>query len=91
MKKREKKKPTNIFNFSEPAEKGVHHISFMYYTLAGFLVTGVATLVSSLFFGFNDTSAVDRNLIAPFIHKFMEPSKYDTVEMNENWLNKSKK
>lgn len=73
-----------MLHFREPTEKGLHHISFLYYTLAGFIVTGVATFLASFLFGLNDTSTVNKNLVAPFVHKFMKPSKYDIVEMNEN-------
>ena len=61
----------------------------MYYTLAGMTFTMIASLIASLFFGFNDTSEMDRNLIAPFMHKYMKPSKYDTVEMDEKWAQMS--
>ncbi|KAL5274149.1 hypothetical protein ACFFRR_000734 [Megaselia abdita] len=70
--------------YTEPTEKGLHHMSFMYYTLAGFLVTGLATILGSFLFGLNDTSIVDKKLIATFVHKFMKPSKYDIVEMQDN-------
>lgn len=61
-------------------------MSFLYYTFAGFFVTGVTTCFASFLFGLNDTSVVEKKLIAPFVHKFMKPSKYDTVEMNEKWM-----
>lgn len=62
-------------------------MSFLYYTLAGFLVTGMITFLASFMFGINDTSNVDKNLIAPFVHKFMEPSKYETVKRKEKLSN----
>lgn len=64
-------------------EKEIYHMSFLFYTLAGFLVTGISSFIASIFFGFNDTSAMNRDLIAPFMHKFMKPSKYNSVELSE--------
>lgn len=43
----------------------------------------IGSLISSLFFGFNDTSEINRKLISPVIYRFMKPPKYDGVEMKD--------
>lgn len=63
-------------------EKQIHHISFLLYSTVGALVAVIASLISSLYFGFNDTSEVDRKLISPIMYRFMKPPKYDGIKLD---------
>lgn len=50
--------------------KPIHHISYLYYTTTGALITIVVSLCATLVFGRQDTKDVPAELLAPFVRKF---------------------
>ncbi|XP_071862299.1 sodium-coupled monocarboxylate transporter 2 [Bombus fervidus] len=57
-------------------------ISFMYYSLIGFLISMVIGTIVSFLFGVNDLSEVDRNHFPPIVQRFLPPKKYTEVPMH---------
>lgn len=72
----------NYFRPTEHAAKELHHISFLLYSTVGAIVAIFSSFISSFYFGFNDTSEVDRKLISPIMHRFMKSQKYDGIRMS---------
>lgn len=46
-------------------------ISYLWYTLAGLLITLMVGITVSFLYGFNDPRNVDKRLLTPIIHKFL--------------------
>ncbi|XP_015432992.1 PREDICTED: sodium-coupled monocarboxylate transporter 2-like [Dufourea novaeangliae] len=57
-------------------------ISFMYYTLVGFLIVMVVGTLVSFLCGVPDLKDVDRKLFPPIIQRFLPPEKYTEVPMH---------
>ncbi|KAL5274150.1 hypothetical protein ACFFRR_000735 [Megaselia abdita] len=78
---------SNVTNFVEDyPEKSIYHISFLWYCPLGFAITIILSILSSFIYGWNDTSEMDRDLIALPIHRFMKPRKYKSIDnITENY------
>ena len=78
-------KPTSIegclYNFTQivtstqstpfvPPEKQLHHMSYLYYTGFSAIVTIIIAIILSFILGREDSSQIDRALLAPFLRKF---------------------
>lgn len=48
----------------------IHHMSYMYYTLVGFLLTVVIANVSIFIFGKQDPNEIDESLLTPMVRKY---------------------
>ena len=57
-------------------------VSFMYYTLIGFIITMVVGTVVSFIFGVPDLQDVDRNHFPPIIQRLMPAKRYTEVPMH---------
>lgn len=55
---------------NEP-EFAIYHISFMWYTLFGAVITIVVSLIASFIIGANDPKDIDPKLLAPFVRKLI--------------------
>lgn len=79
-------KPTSVegcdYNFtrienSTPStasfEPKFHHISYLYYTPLGSIITGLAAFLFSCCFGFENPDNVDPQLLAPVMRKYFKP------------------
>ncbi|XP_053696505.1 sodium-coupled monocarboxylate transporter 1-like [Sabethes cyaneus] len=58
---------------SASVEKSIHHVSFLYYTLIGAVITSVTALLSITCIGQQDISKLNPLLIAPFLRKYFYP------------------
>ncbi|XP_076635648.1 sodium-coupled monocarboxylate transporter 2 [Colletes latitarsis] len=59
----------------------LYTLSFMYYTLVGFLIVMVVGTLVSFMFGVNDLKDVDRNHFPPIVQRFLPPKEYNEVPM----------
>ncbi|XP_076280092.1 sodium-coupled monocarboxylate transporter 1 [Lasioglossum baleicum] len=57
-------------------------ISFMYYTLIGFLIVMVVGTLVSFICGASDLKEVDRNHFPPIVQRFLPPKKYVEVPLH---------
>lgn len=77
---------TKAYNDSFPIVEDkpfiLYTISFMYYTLLGFLVSMIVGTAVSFIFGTPDLRDVDRNHFPPIIQRFLPPKKYTEVPMH---------
>lgn len=63
----------------------MYRISYMYYTLVGFLIALLLGLLVSYLTGGNDGKHLDKSLFSPVIHRFMkEPKKVGKNGMENN-------
>ncbi|KAK7579577.1 hypothetical protein V9T40_000206 [Parthenolecanium corni] len=64
-------------------------ISYLWYTLAGLLITLMVGITVSFLYGFNDPADVDRKLLTPLIHRFLPTKETDelTVSLKERKRN----
>ncbi|XP_053994281.1 sodium-coupled monocarboxylate transporter 2-like [Hylaeus volcanicus] len=56
-------------------------LSFMYYTLTGFLIAMVVGTLTSFLFGAHDLKDVNRDHFPPIIQRFLPPKEYSEVPM----------
>ena len=61
-------------------EKEFHHISYLYYTPLGAIITCMASFIFSLLFGFEDPNNVDPQLLAPFMRKYFNSRIIEETE-----------
>ena len=57
-------------------DKSLHHISYLYYTMAGTLVSCAVACLTSFIVGHNDSRHMDQKLVAPFLRNFY----FDNIE-----------
>lgn len=55
---------------TEP-EFAIHHISFMWYTLFGAIITIAVSLITSFLIGANNPREIDPRLLAPFLRRLL--------------------
>ncbi|XP_063706354.1 sodium-coupled monocarboxylate transporter 1-like [Culicoides brevitarsis] len=70
----------DVNNFTENHSKPIHHMSYMYYTLFGALISISVAQLATFVFGKQDPDELDRKLITPIVRKYLrKPSinKYD--------------
>ena len=63
------------FDF-DGVDKSLHHISYLYYTMAGTLVSCAVGCLTSFIVGHNDLRNMDPKLVAPFLRNFY----FDNIE-----------
>lgn len=75
-------------------EFAIYHISFMWYTLFGAIITIVVSLIVSFIVGANNPRDIDPKLLAPFVRKLLgndvkceEPTNTDDVTRISSCLN----
>ncbi|KAI8129726.1 Sodium-coupled monocarboxylate transporter 1 [Lucilia cuprina] len=75
-----------ILSTTEPSSESapLHHVSFLWYSAIGAVITITVSLLSTLFYGRQDSSEVDPKLITPVLRKYMNKYKYSSVAMNMN-------
>ncbi|XP_023305229.2 sodium-coupled monocarboxylate transporter 2-like [Lucilia cuprina] len=75
-----------ILSTTEPSSGSapLHHVSFLWYSAIGAVITISVSLLSTLFYGRQDSSEVDPKLITPVLRKYMNKYKYSSVAMNMN-------
>ncbi|XP_023035679.1 sodium-coupled monocarboxylate transporter 1 isoform X1 [Drosophila willistoni] len=61
---------TTVDTPTEEHSRGIHEISFLWYTAIGSVGTLLGSLVATLFFGKQDVRLVDKELVSPVLHKF---------------------
>lgn len=72
---------TNTSIFNDPVIKSssvgsqIYHISYLWYTFFGALISIIIALAVSYVTGFNRLSDMDPNLVAPFLRKYIKKSK----------------
>ena len=71
------------FPQDDSLSKPIYHMSFLWYCATGMVITIVVSLLSSLYFGRQDSSEVDPKLIIPLLRKYMKPQKYESVKDGE--------
>uniref|UniRef100_A0A336K9Y8 CSON001903 protein n=1 Tax=Culicoides sonorensis TaxID=179676 RepID=A0A336K9Y8_CULSO len=90
------KKPTSVencsysFNFTaiksdvDPPNQNdfFYHVSYLYYTLLGCLITIIVANVMSLFFNKQDVTKIDKKLLSPIIRKYFIAKSYDNDNAN---------
>lgn len=57
--------------------KPLHHMSYLYYTVFGFLITIITANISCLVLGKQDIEEVDLSLITPLVRRFFKSTKAD--------------
>lgn len=67
---------------TEP-EFAIYHISYLWYTLLGALITITTALAASYIFGPNKPSELDPNLLAPFVRKLIGRSNFKSEKRLE--------
>ena len=76
-------KPSNltvlINDVPDTSGSAFHHISFLWYTGLGAVITIVVALLATLYFGKQDTSEVNPKLVTPLLRKYMKKYKYNSV------------
>ncbi|XP_034172067.1 sodium-coupled monocarboxylate transporter 2 isoform X2 [Osmia lignaria lignaria] len=60
----------------------LYTISFMYYTMVGFIVVMVVGTIVSFMTGVPDLKDIDRNHFPPIIQRFLPPKKYTEVPLH---------
>lgn len=78
---------TNVDDFYESTSKPIHHMSYLYYTLFGAIITVFIACIASFILGKQTSEETDTLLLAPVIRKFVKNSKTKTnmhVIMSEN-------
>lgn len=60
---------------THPDDYQIYHISYLWYTFFGAVITIVISLIVSYITGFNRVSDMDPKLLAPFMRKYIKPSK----------------
>lgn len=64
---------TNVPIFEEPeSDFTIYHISYLWYTLFGALITITVSFIISLISGFNDPHKMDPKLFAPFVRRLLK-------------------
>ncbi|XP_058984479.1 sodium-coupled monocarboxylate transporter 1 isoform X2 [Musca domestica] len=66
----------------ETAPHAFHHLSFLWYTGLGAATTVVVSLLATFYFGRQDSSEVNPNLIIPKLRRFLKPYKYSSVPVD---------
>ncbi|XP_068156265.1 sodium-coupled monocarboxylate transporter 1-like isoform X2 [Drosophila tropicalis] len=62
----------------------VYHMSFLLYTLSGALLAIVFSNLATLIFGRQDVTAVDEELLAPIVQRYLRRNKYyDSIELKK--------
>lgn len=69
-------------------EKHFYHISYLYYSPVGALLTCLCAFLFSLIFGFEDANNVDTRLLAPFMRKYFITRNDDTKTEIVSFLKK---
>ncbi|XP_061393369.1 sodium-coupled monocarboxylate transporter 1-like [Musca vetustissima] len=64
-----------------------HHLSFLWYTGLGAATTVIVSLLTTFYFGRQDSSEVNPNLIIPKLRKYLKPYKYSSVPVDMDKLN----
>ena len=71
----------------EAPEKQLHHMSYLYYTGFSAAVTIIIAIILTFILGREDSSQIDRTLLAPFLRKFY---KLKTTRTTVNAIDKDK-
>lgn len=66
---------TNVHDFVADTSKPLHHMSYLYYTAFGAIVSIVVAQVATLILGKQNPHDIDRLLVAPMIRRFLDKSK----------------
>uniref|UniRef100_A0A1B0BRG4 Sodium-coupled monocarboxylate transporter 1 n=1 Tax=Glossina palpalis gambiensis TaxID=67801 RepID=A0A1B0BRG4_9MUSC len=61
----------------------IYHMSFTFYVTVGCLVSIISSGLSTIIFGRNNPSEMDKKLFAPCIRSFIKPSPYQSVCKDE--------
>lgn len=81
-------KPSNhtviINDVPDSSGSAFHHISFLWYTAFGSVITIVVSLLATTYFGKQDTSEVNPKLITPILRKYLKKYKYSSVALDLN-------
>lgn len=64
-------------------EKHFFHISYLYYSPVGAILTCLCAFLFSLVFGFDDANNVDSRLLAPFMRKFFKTRVQQSVVFDD--------
>lgn len=70
---------------SEP-EFEIYHISYLWYTFIGAMVTIIVSLIASFLMGANDPQNMDPKLFAPFVRRILERKKLRLMDVKLNNL-----
>lgn len=62
---------TDVHDFVADSSKPLHHISYLYYTLFGCIISMAGALLATLFLGKQNPEEVDSLLIAPMVRKYV--------------------
>ncbi|XP_073839560.1 sodium-coupled monocarboxylate transporter 1-like isoform X2 [Musca autumnalis] len=65
-----------------------HHLSFLLNTALGAATTIIVALLATFYFGKQDSSEVNPDLIIPKLRKYMKPYKYSSVPLDMDKLTK---
>jgi hypothetical protein len=62
----------SVLHLTINPEKSLHHVSYMYYSLLGILISVVIGVLVSFLTGMNDPTDIDSRLLAPFLRKYFK-------------------
>lgn len=68
---------------SEPAFE-IYHVSYLWYTFMGAMVTIIVSVIASFIMGANDPLKMDSKLFAPFVRRILERKKSRLMDVKMN-------
>ncbi|XP_075145580.1 kin of rumpel isoform X2 [Haematobia irritans] len=78
-------------SIADTSPRAFHHLSFLWYTGLGAFTTILVSLLATLYFGRNDSSEINPNLIIPKLRKYLKPYKYSSVPVAMDKLDSNEK
>lgn len=78
----------NVHDFVADTNKPLHHMSYLYYTLFGAIVTIVVAQLATLVLGRQNLDEIDSLLLAPMIRKFLGKSSKTYRVTSSNGMEK---
>ncbi|KAI9579971.1 hypothetical protein GQX74_000759 [Glossina fuscipes] len=73
----------SLETLSKTVSEYIYHMSFTFYVTVGCLVSIISSGLSTIIFGRNNPSEMDKKLFAPCIRSFIKPSPYQSVCKDE--------